>query len=266
MKIKTYQDWLTESKRSITDLVLERIEPTIIGLLKTASTAYQDKFKREMTAWELKLTRLEITYDLLRSVESYLKPTDELVNISSTSSIKGSVKIVAEIQRDGQLYSLTTDVIYAGGYNVQRLHYRYITKTALPRLRETPEADEVKREIKRLTRGERIKADIDRQYARIKEKEDQLKLANEKTPKEIEAEILGSPEAEFLKMTWADVVARGADKNYANEKEFSEEQLAYRKTLFDNWRKKHIDWPLRDIEAAKREISSLTKKLDAIAK
>lgn len=266
MKIKTYQDWLTESKTGLIQSILERIEPTITSMLERAVKAYEEEFKRPMSQWEQEMTRLQIIYDLARSIEAYTATGDQLIQVSASGSPKGSIVISAQVERNGVLHPINTDVIYAGGYNIQRLHYRYLTKTTLPKSNATPEADQIKAEMKRLSKGEKLKAELDRQLERIAAAETKIATAKAKSEAEIEAEVMASPEAGHLTTTWAEIVARGADKNYRGQAEFEQEQESYRQGLIDIWKAKAIIWPGRDIEAARREVAKLEKGLEALVK
>lgn len=85
------------------------------------------------TARDFMIVKYGLVIDLLKSVEKYTLPTDIVTKLSDYVSPKGFT-ISATIERDGQEYRYSTDVIIAGGYNIQCLHYRYITNTNLPKI------------------------------------------------------------------------------------------------------------------------------------
>jgi hypothetical protein len=68
---------------------------------------------------------------LVTAFSNFLKEDDKIEQVEIYKSIKGLV-ISSIIIRDNQSYFFTTECIYAGGYNIQCLHVRYITKTNLP--------------------------------------------------------------------------------------------------------------------------------------
>jgi len=269
MKIKSYQDWLVEKEGvgSLMADILSQLEPTIERLLEQARTSYEEKFGRPMTAWDETLTRLQMTYDLSRSIEAYVLPTDRLISLKAQGSPKGSIVIEGTISRDGVEHDLSTSVIYAGGYNIQRLHYRYLTKTTLPKTGRDDESKRLLQEIKRLSKGEKINGEIARQHERVKGLRELLADAEAKTPAQIEAEIMASDTGRYLQATWQDLVARRADKNYpGGEAEFQASQREELQRAIDRWNKTNIDFKKRDIASALAEIGKLEKKLDGLAK
>jgi hypothetical protein len=207
------------------DDILSQLEPVIERLLEQARKSYEERFDRPMTTWDETITRLQMTYDLVRSIEAYTLPSDGLISLTAKGSPKGSIVIECTISRDGVEYDLSTSAIYAGGYNIQRLHYRYLTKTTLPKTGQDRESRRLLQKIKTLSKGERISEEIARQHERIKGLQDLVAAAEAKTPAQIEAEIMASDMGRYLQATWQDLVARGADENYpGGEAEFQASQ------------------------------------------
>lgn len=68
---------------------------------------------------------------LFSAVSKYIQSGDVLLNSTYLSTPKGFT-ISCKVSRDNQEYYFDTDCIYAGGYNIQCLHFRYIVKTKLP--------------------------------------------------------------------------------------------------------------------------------------
>ncbi len=247
--------------------ILSQLEPVIERLLEQARKSYEERFDRPMTAWEETLTRLQMTYDLGRSIEAYTLPSDGLINLTAKGSPKGSIVIGCTISRDGVEHDMSTTVIYAGGWNIQRLHYRYLTKTTLPKTGQDSESRELLQKIKTLSKGEKISEEIARQHERIKGLQDLVAAAEAKTPAQIEAEVMASTIGRSLKTTWQDVVSRGADKNYpGGEAEFIAGQSEHLKGAIDRWKSLNIDFKKRDIRSAEAEITKLTKKLEGLIK
>lgn len=104
--------------------------------------------------------KLCVTYDFLKSVEIYTKQGDILKEIKSGISIKGNLLINCTIERENKIYNLETDCIYAGGHNIQRLHYRYITKTNLPKTGNRTLSETIKITIKNIDKKTKLLNDI----------------------------------------------------------------------------------------------------------
>jgi len=84
---------------------------------------------------------------------------------------------------------------------------------------------------------------------------------------EIESAVMNDPNfGQYLNTTWADIVSRGADKNYpGGESEFNQWLQDAKRDAMARWKKTNITFKENDIQAAKREIARLEKKLDSIA-
>jgi len=72
---------------------------------------------------------------LFSSVSKYIQSGDALLNSKYLSTAKGFT-ISCKVSRNNQEYYFDTDCIYAGGYNIQCLHFRYIVKTKLPSIKD----------------------------------------------------------------------------------------------------------------------------------
>ena len=134
-KLKSYKQFLNESKQdNIVNVILDALEPTIVEMVNETAAWFSVKFKQEFTDFDREMTRLNLIFDMVKAIESYTKPTDQLLSMNVRKSVKGNIQIDAQIQRDRETYSFSTEAIYAGGHNIQRLHYRYILKLVFQKL------------------------------------------------------------------------------------------------------------------------------------
>lgn len=102
-----------------------------------------------------------LTLDLTKAICAHTLPTDLFINeFTAYTSNKGNLVIQAVIKRNGEAYNFSTEVIYAGGYNIQCLHYRYLTSTNLPKSNDSSEAEMIKKAIQKLTKQQKSEAYI----------------------------------------------------------------------------------------------------------
>ncbi len=142
-------------------VLLKKLEPTIKEMIKRNQEAFEKKHERKMSKFDLEYLRLYLTADLVRAIEKYTKSSDNLIKFGTKGSGKGNVTINATIERDGQQHLFSTEVIYAVGHNIQQLHYRYITRTTIPKTGNDTLAKKYKERIKRLSKVEKINKEID---------------------------------------------------------------------------------------------------------
>ena len=98
---------------------------------------YQANKKDNLVKWmtqnlekDIYFWRLQIKYKLFSSLSRYIRDTDTISDVSLFNGAKG-LQISCYVEREGKKYPFETEAIIAGGYNIQCLHYRYITKTTL---------------------------------------------------------------------------------------------------------------------------------------
>ena len=87
----------------------------------------ETSIERDIYFWKLGLK-----FKLFNSLANYIQETDVITEIKLTKSVKG-LEINCNVTRDGVTYEFNTRAIEAGGYDIQCFHYRYITKTSLPK-------------------------------------------------------------------------------------------------------------------------------------
>lgn len=265
--IKSYQQFVNESKGTrLIDTILDALEPTILKMVNEVETWFIKKFERPFSDFDREMTQLQVIADLVKSIESYTEPTDILISITPSTSRKGNIEIYAQIQRGTEIFNLTTEAIIAGGYNIQRAHYRYLTSTKLPRTGRSEVSKEYTEKIKKMTKAEKINFDIEnleRDIERIKEK---LAENSPKTDAQIEQELINAKYWAFTDSpTWAELIKRDAAKNYNNSEE--EYNASVEKNKADGigfWKTQNIQWPTNRWKSLEKEVIKLKGKLELI--
>jgi hypothetical protein len=262
-RVKLFEEFTSgASSDGIVNEILDALADDIQYLMGKHEEAFQKHYERPMTAYDKELARLNIIWDMLKAIEIYTLPTDELVTISSRISPKGNLEISAQIRRDGEVYPFNTEVIYAGGYNIQRLHYRYITKTSLPKTGRSSVSDAYEDRIKKLSKLEKLNAEISFFATKIQGLTQEVELNKAKSEKEIWQEITSAKDY-YEWPDWAEIVRRGADKNYAGEEDFNSQKKQAAADSFASWKKRNIQWKEDQILAYQKSIARLRKKLEA---
>ena len=78
-KFKTFGQFVNESKQdNIVNAILDTLEPTIVEMLSATEKWFVEKFKQEFTKYDRELARINLTYDVVKSIEMYTSPTDSL--------------------------------------------------------------------------------------------------------------------------------------------------------------------------------------------
>ena len=259
-----FEDFSLIPKNNILSKILDEIDPDIHDLVEKIKKQFQRQFEKPMSKYDEELTRLTVISDLVKSIGNHTKPDDKLKEIGTSVSPKGNLEIDAIIVRDEKEYPLSTEVIYAGGHNIQRLHYRYITKTRLPKSVKNELAEEYQKKVKKMTAAEKLRNEIESFEKRIESNDKRVK--DSKTYKDDEIFALKQKEKDaFVWPSWEELVSRGADKNYDySEEKFNKEKEESRIRSINFWKTQNIEWPEKNSVALRKEIDKLAKKLAAI--
>jgi hypothetical protein len=262
--IKLFEEFIIESNKDrLIDKILIALADDIQYLIGKHEEAYEKQFETPMTAYDKELTRLNIIWDMVKAIEIYTQTTDTLITVTSSISNKGNLEISAQIQRDSNVYNFNTEVIYAGGYNIQQLHYRYITKTTLPKTGNIQVSTEYATKIKKLSKLEKINKDIRRYENLIESNEKRLKLNVAKKDSDIWQEIKSKPDY-YEWPTWKEIVKRGADKNYDSEDDFNQRKEEDYKRRIEFWKSMNINSIETQTLSYQKEVIKLRKKLDQL--
>ena len=160
------EEILLQLEKPINDLTLQIIE--------SEKAIYLKKMGRELniTPWMEKMIRLSLVIDLMKALQNYILPTDKLVGLNWYGGPKG-IEISAGIEREGVRYHFLTEAITAGGYNIQRFHYRYIVKSKMPRVMSDL-ATEYQNEYKKLSKIEKLEKEIENLQNQINEYQNRI--------------------------------------------------------------------------------------------
>jgi hypothetical protein len=255
------------------DVLLKKLEPIIQQLVDDQKPKFEELFKKPMDKTDEQMARLNLTYKLLSAIETYTLPTDKLVKFNSVRSEKGFITISAVIERDGQEYSLSTEVIGAGGYNIQGYHYRYLTSTKLPKKGDLTESKKIDRKIKNLTNIQKLENEIDNYKLRIEKLEESIpkyeKYSDEQVlnavQKEKEKEAERTGREVYVSPDWEEIVRRGADVNYNySEEEYNKTKEDYRLSQIERWRNWNITNKKRDLKGYEKEMKKLEAKMQVL--
>ena len=255
------------------DVLLKKLEPIIKQLVDDQKPRFEELYKKPMDKTDEEMARLNLTYKLLSSIEAYTLPTDKLVKFNSVRSDKGFLTISAVIERDGQEYNLSTEVIGAGGYNIQDYHYRYLTSTKLPKKGDLTESKKIDQKIKTLTNIQKLEKEIDNFRLNVEKSKylipkyekysDEQVLDAVQIEKEKEAERTGRPVYVFP--DWEEIVRRGADKNYDySEAEYYRRKEEDKLKSIERWRDFNIATQKRHLKDREKTLKKLEAKLEVL--
>jgi hypothetical protein len=137
----------------IIEEILLKSESFLDDVVNKISSDYKEKFNRDFSSYDTKMCYYGLVFDLIKSLTKNLDKNDILKDLNVRTS-KGVLAISATIERGGKDYNLYTEGIYAGGYNIQTLHIRYITKSNLPKINNDGTIQSIKNQITKLTKDE----------------------------------------------------------------------------------------------------------------
>jgi len=249
-----------------TDIIVELLKQLDATIQKMVENIEENHIKDEgkpFTAFQKEFCRLTLIYDMVRSFEKYTSPSDILNDFKVYNSPKGNITIDANITRNNNSYHYSTDVIIAGGYNIQAIHYRYITKTKLPKTNGYIISNMYSTELKKMKKIEKYQNEI----LFFKKVISELKELVETNTKFTDDEILLKTNTDFLSATWEDMVERGADKNYDYSIEkFERYQSIETMRNISHWKLMNITWKLRSITDYQNNIKKTTDKIKKLEK
>jgi hypothetical protein len=233
-----------------------------IRIIESEKAIYLKKTGKELTITPRieEMIRLSLVIDLMKALQNYILPTDELEQMNWYEGVKG-IEIHARINRSGETHHFMTEAITAGGYNIQRFHYRYITKTKMPRVMSDLAREYVEKQ-KRLNTVERLEKEIETHQNLINTAQVRIDHLTPMSKEELIVEMGNHPI-----LSWRvknDYKWENVDKNYyegtKEEWEMEQQQLIERGVVeMLNW---DVKWPKQRIKDSQKKIVKLQAKIE----
>jgi len=255
--------------KNIKEEILQNLEGPINDLtaqiIESEKKEYLKKIGKELiiTPWMERMIRLSLVIDLMKALQNYILPTDKLITMNWYGGAKG-IEISADIERDGETHNFMTEAITAGGYNIQRFHYRYITKTKMPHLWNNDLASEYQNEYKTLNKIERLEKDIETHQNLINTAQARIDHLAPMSKEQLIVELGNHPSLGWRvnkEYKWEDI----DQTHYKQTKE--EWEMEQQKLIEDgvvsmiDW---DVKWPKQRIKDSQKKIVKLQAKLESL--
>ena len=236
---------LLQLEKPINDLTAQIIE--------SEKQAYLKKVGKELniTPWMEEMIRLSLVIDLMKALQNYILPTDKLITMNWYGGAKG-IEISADIERDGANHHFLTEAITAGGYNIQRFHYRYIVKSKMPRVNGGL-ATEYQNQYKKLSKIEKLEKEIENFQKRITEYQTRIDYLAPMSKEELIVEL-----GKHHMYAWRVNTTKWEDVDKEWYEGTKEEWEADNQKLIENGMISMIEW---DVKRPKRYIKDFEKKI-----
>jgi hypothetical protein len=268
------KDLLNESlsKNPLINRLLVELKPLIADIIEDTKQRYK-KDDKEFSEYDAHYTEIVLKYDMVKALEKYTLPTDKMSDVVVKNSSKGAFQIRCIIERDGNKYPFNTEVIYAGGYNIQKLHFRYLTKTTLPFTGQSVETQKLKAELAKMSKGEKLQKDIQILKQRIENNQKVIdtnsKMSDKEIIKIVSADGYGKTPtggwfaAQLQPFKW-DELSDEQKERFGSKSEMEKYNKEETERAITWWKKRNIEWKEQDIKSAKIELQKTQKKLDAL--
>ena len=265
MSILNYKGFLDiKYKNELIDKILTIIEPTLEKMLVGYEDTYYEETGRYYTEFQKGCDVLYLIFDMVKSIEKYTKLTDKLIELSTTVSNKGNIEIRAKIERDGVYYPFFTEVIIAGGYNIQKAHYRYITKTTLPKTNNSDLTNIYAEKIKKLNKKEKLQKEIEYYKKIISSSEKEIDKSIKLTDEDILNLLLQEEYGRYLLSTWETLNNDSYAKQNNTKESWEKQHIEYVNNQINIWKRRHIYWKQDNIKSSEISIKKIQDKINKI--
>jgi hypothetical protein len=257
-------------KSPLISRLLIELKPLIADIIADTKQRFK-KDDMKFSEYDAHYTELVLKYDMVKALEKYTLPSDKMSQVTVRNSSKGALQLNCIIERDGNKYPFNTEVIYAGGYNIQKLHFRYLTKTALPYTGQSAETQKLKAELAKMSKGAKLQKDIQNYELRIQIYQKEIDKNSKMSDKEI-IKIVSEPGygttptggwfASQLKPLKWDELSDKQKEEFGNKSEmekYNEQRTDYAIT---RWKYKNIEQNAQFLAKWKKEMEKSQKKLD----
>jgi hypothetical protein len=174
--------WLNQfyiTKNKSIDKLLKDLQPKIKELIEKQKnlvilqTTEKLGQPRPMDERDVEFYEAGLIFKMVQAFNKYLKTTDEIYDVNIHKN-RGLFEVVGKVKRGDRSYKFETELIDAGGYNIQEYHYRYIIRTDLPNSNENSAVENIKAKIVALKKIKTIEDDIEIKKKRINSGEKEL--------------------------------------------------------------------------------------------
>jgi hypothetical protein len=248
------------NKGGIFQIIIDKLSDFTETLSKKFQEDYLVKHSKLPTELDIEDFKLDISYNLLKTLESYILPTDELIEI--IFNYQNTIEVTIIINRDGENYYLTTDMVLAGGHNIQSLHYRYLTKTKLPKINKDF-LNKQKQDLKTKKNNEKIEKEISKKQEKIIRLQNKINTNKNKIGMGSEEEILNlliKTKQIYIPETWENLSQYWKDY-HKNEVEYLKNMEELHKQQISFWEMINLENPTEEIKNLEKEIDRLKSKL-----
>ena len=213
-----------------------------------------------VTEFGIEMAELSAVVDLFKAVGKYLLTTDTLVSMDVFSGTSG-VEINAIIARDGEQFKFNTNAIWAGGYNIQCEHLRYLVKTDLPKGNDKAFAQEVIEAHKAMTKLERLQKELNNLKTRVAINNKEIANAKSMTDAQIANYII---EKDYLDGAWYWTAEFDAASTKLSESEFNQMMAEGKERKIDFWKEQNINWKVENNKLLSKSIAKQEKKIETL--
>ena len=249
---------IATTKNNPLKVILTNMKPQIEKGVEMCVAQEEKMSGRKASEFSIECIEMSLIYDLYKSVVSYTRDSDDVKNFESGVSLKGNYELSGTIVRDGKEYGFICEAIIADGM-INRAHYRYITRTSLPK-GNMDEANKVKTIIKKYNKVKSIETYRD-QLIRFKQEAQDKYDEGMKITREQHKQTLVE-EGKWLENNYDELYKEGfaQSRGWNKEQDYIEFIDKANEGQIDS-RIEHIGWSLTRVNQLTKSIKNEEVKL-----